>query len=587
MSIVNVAIPVLRSRLMLTVDKGRPWSVIEHIILEALTEKAWSAADLSVAGKLPRRVVVESCARLMRAGWAELVQDRDAVRFRATPRGRIVARYDELPTVMERRKRSASYVVDLVTNEVFRGRAWVVHDEKALKARAKTEAFVWIKTPNKEVDYDPNALIELLLDDDETFVDAEPSGPLYRWAVATVKDGVVDGLPPRRDLAELRRAVLTAAANVAAEPTVSDTVFSVARPHAGRIAEVPETQAISFDNSDLILGADAHKSAIKACFTHARSKIFIHSTFIAEDKFLALLPDITSAARRGVRVHVLWGQNEDADGIASTKTAVASLRENEAVASLDPLLVIHPFSTGSHAKLLIADAGERGDYVAIVGSCNWLASGFQSYEASVRLRDPSIVRTITDYLAQMSCMHGGVWSVLASELARISQKLQRPLQSGPPSNAKASVIIGAHHNDFVLRARDEAQTRALVVSHKLGPVSGPSIVTPLIAAVKDRGIKARVLYGRTRKPMSSRAEAELAASAGAAGVALDAVHSPRVHAKVLAWDDDAIAVSSLNWLSADPTEIDSLNEIGVWVQAPCIAKALIDDIDRALVAGAT
>jgi hypothetical protein len=53
--------------MLLTVDKGRPWSVVEHIILEALTEKAWTAAELAAAGKLPRRVIVESCARLMRA----------------------------------------------------------------------------------------------------------------------------------------------------------------------------------------------------------------------------------------------------------------------------------------------------------------------------------------------------------------------------------------------------------------------------------------------------------------------------------------------------------------------------------------
>ena len=54
--------------MLLTVDKGRPWSVIEHVILEALAEKAWTTAELAVAGKLPRRIVIEACARLMRAG---------------------------------------------------------------------------------------------------------------------------------------------------------------------------------------------------------------------------------------------------------------------------------------------------------------------------------------------------------------------------------------------------------------------------------------------------------------------------------------------------------------------------------------
>jgi phosphatidylserine/phosphatidylglycerophosphate/cardiolipin synthase-like enzyme len=144
------------------------------------------------------------------------------------------------------------------------------------------------------------------------------------------------------------------------------------------------------------------------------------------------------------------------------------------------------------------------------------------------------------------------------------------------------VIIGAQHNHFVLRARDEAQHRALVVSHKLGPVSAPSIVIPLMAAARQRGIEARVFYGKTRRPMSSRAEGQLTGRAEEGGVVLNAIQSPRLHAKVLAWDDDAIAVSSLNWLSADPTEIGSLNEIGIWIKAPGAAKTMIDDFERAL-----
>lgn len=581
MTLVNVAIPVIRGRMLLTVDKGRPWSVIEHIILEALAEKAWITAELAVAGKLPRRIVIEACARLMRAGWAELLEDNRSVRFQATPRGRQVAQYEELPSVPERRRRTASYVIDLISNEIFRGRTWFVHDEQALKAREKTEPFVWIEAPSQEVDYDTTKLMELLLDDDETFVDAEPAGPLWRWAVVTVKDGVVDGFPPGRDLPVLRRAVLAAAATVTPETTGTEMTFSVSDAAVRRYADVPEVRAVSFDTTDLILGGKAHENAIKTSLAKARSKIFIHSTFIGDEQFLALLPNIADAVRRGVRVHVLWGQNEDAEGVASTKTAIAKLRQNKAVAELEPLLTIHPYSTRSHAKLILADAGKNGHYLAIIGSCNWFASRFLSYEMSVKLRDAVIVRDVAEYLARMSCMHGGVWSELATDLTSISQRLKK-MRPRSTSNAHASLVIGAQHSHFVLRARDEAQHRVLVVSHKLGPVSSPSIVVPLMAAARQRGIEPRVFYGKTRRPMNRRAEAQLTAHAKEGGVTLNAVEEPRLHAKALAWDDDTIVVSSMNWLSADPTEIESVNEIGVWITAPGAAKTVCEDLDKAL-----
>lgn len=38
----------------------------------------------------------------------------------------------------------------------------------------------------------------------------------------------------------------------------------------------------------------------------------------------------------------------------------------------------------------------------------------------------------------------------------------------------------------------------------------------------------------------------------------------------------------VNWLSADPTEVESLNEIGVWINAPRVAKTAIDHFECAL-----
>ena len=54
------------------------------------------------------------------------------------------------------------------------------------------------------------------------------------------------------------------------------------------------------------------------------------------------------------------------------------------------------------------------------------------------------------------------------------------------------------------------------------------------------------------------------------------VREPRVHAKLLAWDDDHVVVTSQNWLSADPGPADDRKEIGLYLHAAGAARRVID-----------
>src|SRR5258706_1785200 len=107
--VVRVAIPVLRGKVMVLVDKGRPWSVIEHLILEALAKREWTASDLAQSAKLPRRVVVESIIRLMRAGWVDMAPATGSISFQANPYGIAAATKAELPAVGRRMRRPIGF----------------------------------------------------------------------------------------------------------------------------------------------------------------------------------------------------------------------------------------------------------------------------------------------------------------------------------------------------------------------------------------------------------------------------------------------------------------------------------------------
>jgi cardiolipin synthase A/B len=66
------------------------------------------------------------------------------------------------------------------------------------------------------------------------------------------------------------------------------------------------------------------------------------------------------------------------------------------------------------------------------------------------------------------------------------------------------------------------------------------------------------------------------------GVGIQPVHQPRLRAKVLAWDDDALAATSPNWLSADASETAIRREIGVFVEMNRLADTFVRRFEHAI-----
>lgn len=579
MTTVKIAVPVLRGKLSVLLDKGRPWSLIEHLILECLSQRAFSAAELAARGQIPRRVVIESIIRLMRAGWVQLSRHEKAMSFAATETGREVAFSPELPNFPKRVRKPISFIVDQVVGQVFRNREWFVETEGVIRERTKNDHLVWIRPENEGLRIDPGVFAATLLEYDEKLIDAASAGVSRRYALLTVRDGVVEGLP-ERDLPELHRIVLEAARSAPTSDQPEQKLFSVPGIVTASGATETEDRRIHFDLQDLILDGDAHKKAIIKIFEDADSIVYIHSTFIGKDNFMALFPHMETAMKRGVRIHILWGQNDDPDELISTKKAISEIREDERVRNASGSLTIHPFSTKSHAKLIVADSRNDGKYLAFVGSCNWLSSGFHSYEASVCLRDPHIVADVVDKFARLVSPENGVWSDLDTEFVNLSRLLRKQ----PPadsSNAVARLVVGPRHGDYILRARDETTSRVFLTSHRLGPTANPSVLVAIGALAEKGGKLAEMFFGRPTGAVKGREKCQAIGDAAVSGVALVPVSSPRLHAKILAWDDRSALVTSLNWLSGDPVDEVDIKELGVYIESDGVASAIIEHFKQA------
>lgn len=578
----RVAVPVIRGKRRFHLLKGRPWSPVEHLVLQSLAKTSRTATSLSAASNLPRRVVIEMLIRLMRVGWVELSQQPDGALFRATNAGAIRAKEEELPSALRSMTRWMSFYVDRVTGTPFRGREFQAFPKVKLEERSKQEKIVWLEPDADKQDIEPREFLTSLTEEDEQIIGVDPSHERLSelYALVTVRNGKIEGLPTRAPQA-LTQAILAAADSVTRQRTTEPGNAAVS--HVFKVAtESREPHIISavFSQDDVILGGDAHRDVLHMAIRKARTRLIIHSTFVAEDKLGALLPILKDAALRGVRIDLLWGQADNTEEFKKTQDLLRRTREQIVAAGLDGTIHIHLFSTHSHAKLIVADDLTGGMFSAIVGSCNWLSSGFNSFDASIRSRDPQIVSDVLQTLAKLSRGSDGHWVSLTADFAHLSVTVGK--QHKPTGmKVRAALVLGAEHGHFVREARDSAKSRIFVTSHRLSEVGNRAIVLPAVAAAQaQRGIMPRLYFNRTSGTMTPSAASDLVVTAGKGKVLLRPVHDPTLHAKILAWDDDSVVITSHNWLSADSSPNQPLQEVGLFISGGRAADLVIQTFDH-------
>jgi phosphatidylserine/phosphatidylglycerophosphate/cardiolipin synthase-like enzyme len=579
MTTVQVIFPVLKGSRRFIIERGRRWSVIEHLLLDAVSRGAASAADLAKQSSLPRRVVVEAFIRLMRAGWVEITATSRGPLFQITAAGASLVHYEQLPSATAREPRWRGFAIEQLSGSVYRGRELDLYHKNQIASHVGENPVVYLSASDAHDLEDMGEVFTTIEGEDEIIIGVDRGSEKLaeRYAIITVKDGEIDGLPGRAP-EKLRTAVLNAAsqmsARLAENGKASAPVIAVREP----IEETPATTLGAYDTTDLVVDGDDHWRSLDRIIAGASERVIIHSTFISDERAAAVLPLLLRAAERGVTIDVLWGQDDLSSSTRSSQVAAAKMQAGVHEAGRTGSIRVHPFSTNSHAKIVFADS-QKG-WNALVGSCNWLASDYKSFETSFRLREPILVGQLMKKLAGLSQGRPGVWNELAIDLAVLGRKI---MDMPPPRGRKVPMrlLYGSDHARLVLKARDDAERRIFALSHRIGITAESLTLLPALAAVKEKGIEASFFYGRTTGPLSGAAGADLVRTFAEAGVQVEPIHRPRIHAKVLGWDDDHLAISSLNWLSADPSESKPYSEVGILVNAPGIADNFMAQFQNA------
>ncbi|RYB04328.1 phospholipase D-like domain-containing protein [Lichenibacterium ramalinae] len=573
-----IAIPAYQVSCAVRIDTGRAWSVIEEITLWASARRPNTIGGFAEEARLPRQVVVAAIARLMRFRLVELELGDGGPRFRASPYGReIVEGGLLLPFFPRSERRWVGFVVDRATGEIFHGARVRASPLERLRNDADPDLReVLVENGAPSMTHEANfarlaSITARGFEERLAYVDALTADVREVYVPIRVVDGVPRNVPETAGAA-FRDVV----AEVAARPGCGAAKVAVAyRGVEASPKRLDGGHACDFDHRDLVIGGPAQRERLVAIIAAAQTRVIVHSTFLSRDRFDALAGHVRAACTRGVRFDLLWGADvgdePDDHNLAAAVSIAKAVREDP---DMRGRFKVHAKSTGSHAKILLAD-DDQGAWIAAVGSCNWFSSPFQSNEATAVLRAPGIVADVAEVLQDMAGERG-LSDPVASEMALLAADLRRRPRTQAGS-ARVSLVLGNRHAALMREASGQAQRRFLVGTHRLGSTARPGMVLPAEIAARRVGVEATLIYTRASGPVRNRDARAAENDARTVGVRLMRA-VPSLHGKFLAWDENDAVVTSLNWGSATADDRTPQAEVGVHVHSAGIAEHVVREV---------
>ena len=562
-------VPLQRYDVDFVVRHGRRWSALEHLVLWKCKDTP-TAMELAEGTGMPLRLISECLVNLLRAGWVEFRAGRDGSRFASTSAGAAAAARPQPDHLLEQQKRSGQVYMDLLCGEYFNIRELTVVRRGTPEFLPERVLPANLFTPSP---FSPGLVDSLPLRREDAFdrlLGRPRLVPGDLFAVVEVNTGDVAGLPTRTPAwvtLAIHEAVREAGSQDRVNPVDEPDGPAFGAPLLGR----GQSERIAFGPGTLVVGGEEHLAAADTAIRAARRLVVIHSTFVG-DNIRHLMPALAAAAAAGVQIHVHWGKKDDPEGLEPNASEVAARLARNSGIPQEARHNVHlgRETTGSHAKVILADAGEDGGYCAMIGSCNWLASPYRSVEASVCLTAPRAVALIAGRLAAVLVPTLGDEVVVSRLMDVHGECAARPPE--PEANHSAMLVVDEDHYAAVRDAMGESagQHSVLLGSHKFGQAGETSVLDPMRAAARH-GARVRLFYTSVVPSMGIEAAAAHQVAAAQDTVALRR-SGERMHAKFLAWRD-RLLVTSFNFLSASVNgQHRGGAEIGVLLTGPGIVE---------------
>ncbi|MGO7856845.1 phosphatidylserine synthase [Rhizobium ruizarguesonis] len=561
-------LPLFRAAVGYQVSLGKRWSLLDHMLLVELKSNRRSLADLASLANLPPRLVIESLINLLRSGWIEVRASGDQTLFTATPVGVKRADEDELRPELRRETRYASLCMDRVTG------TWLRTDDLELVYEPELPEDAAVLDPiHFSLNYDDPGVRDLIyLNSSEGFDGFVPANRARSRTFARIVltyDEIRRGLPSYAPLK--LRAEIEMAASMVSELDFEDADLDSS-------LELPDVARDDVTADNVIVGGPEHLAALQNALAASKTHVIIHSCFLHPEVVRRLLPDIERAAKRKVRIDLLWGLHLDPE---ATEKPRPIQETNQVLDTLPPSVRVRvqlsPNSSGSHAKVVVFDDRTTGRWNTIVGSCNFLSSWFTAIDISFRTVSPRLTAEILSHLISAQLPTSGSWPAVVRRLNHSwnAVKLVSRRQKELGTHALNLMSDGDHYA-CVTMARDRARESIVLGCDLFGLAAETSVLVPMERAAQ-LGRKPLINYQRPSKGLIESGRAPKVEDVEKRGIALRQI--PELHGKFLAWDSDTVAITSFNWLS---TVVDGSRakgaELGVLVSGAGVAEILLEKL---------
>ncbi len=152
-----------------------------------------------------------------------------------------------------------------------------------------------------------------------------------------------------------------------------------------------------------------------------------------------------------------------------------------------------------------------------------------------------------------------------------------------PLDATLTILYAHDHERLLRRAAHDAKSRFVCCTNRMGSTMVPAVFDPAEAA-GQRLDDVRCYYSRHTGPMKRRHvgvhRERLRGLVDVLGVKV-----PQVHAKFLLWDEDNVAVSTINWGSQVGRLEQPLDELGLHIEKPGLARELLGQFEDEISGG--
>lgn len=564
-----VYIPVYKVAVNYDVSFGRRWSLLEHLILVDLIGERRSVSELAEDGNVPERLVIEALINLLRVNWVEVRSTSQGILYTATAAGARRASEGDLPAELKSQSKWISLCLDRLTGDWLRSDDLdLIHDADLPQDAACLEPTVG------SIDLKDASIRGLLYLDQ--FESLQPTEPRFRFStlayarVGLEFDNDPEGLPPYCSL-ELRNRVSSEAAFV---PDTPGEKWSTKPKYS--FHEIRD----NIDSSRIIVGGDAHLDLLKTALKEAASYVVIHSCFISASTVEQLLPDFEKAAKRKIRVELLWGLNsdpEDRKKIEKIKDIQQVLRGLTIHARERVKLAER--SSYSHAKVLIYDEKQTGRWICVVGSCNFLSTAYDALDVSIMVKSYGLASQLLSWLIKCQSPSSGPLPPVAKRLNRIWNDVRCLSDTvGEFGSHKIELLMDGDHYAAVRYARNHAEAQIQIACDLFGKAAETSVLVPLEGAADD-GCTVNICYQRASDFLieeGAKPDPELLKQRG---IALHQINE--LHGKFLLWDDEGLIISSFNWLSTVSEGTPDLGaELGVMIEGPALRQEFMAALEK-------